>query len=225
MKKGDCVSIPFLKNENIFQKDVTNPLKKLCIRVKGPWKGGIAMDDQDILALYLARREEAVSESEAKYGRYLHAVAYNILYDHEDAKECVNDTYVGAWNSIPPNKPAVLRTFLAKITRNSAINRYHQRKAEKRMGEVEKAIEEYYECLPSGEMPTEDAVVLKMLIDSFLSSLQADARIVFLQRYWYFLSVKEIARARGMSESAVKTGLMRTRNKFKEYLAKEGVKV
>ncbi len=183
------------------------------------------MDDKDILQLYLARREEAITESDAKYGRYLHAVAYNILYDHEDARECVNDTYVGAWNSIPPHTPAVLRTFLAKITRNFAINRYHQRKAEKRAAEVELAIEEYYECLPGGEMPTEDAVVLKMLIDTFLASLSPDARIVFMQRYWYFLSVKEIARVRGMSESAVKISLMRTRNKFKEYLAKEGVKV
>ena len=183
------------------------------------------MDDQDILQLYLARKEEAIAESKAKYGRYLHTVAYNILYDHEDASECENDAYLGAWNSIPPNMPKMLRTFLGKIARNAAINRYHQRKAEKRAAEVEMAIEEYYECLPGGEMSTEDAVALKMLIDSFLASLSPDARIVFLQRYWYFLSVKEIARVRGMSESAVKISLMRTRNKFKEYLAKEGVTV
>lgn len=183
------------------------------------------MEDKDILSLYLARKEEAISESERKYGRYLHTVAYNILYDHEDAKECVNDTYVGAWNSIPPNMPKMLRTFLGKITRNAAINRHHLKKAEKRAAEVDVAIEEYYECLPSGEMPTEDAVVLKILIDTFLSSLKPEARIVFLQRYWYFLSVREIAEKRGMSESAVKVSLMRTRNQFKEYLEKEGFTV
>lgn len=183
------------------------------------------MEDQNILALYVSRNETAISESDQKYGRYLHTVAYNILYDHEDARECVNDTYVNAWNCIPPHLPLVLRSFLAKITRNLALNRYHKEMAKKRQGEVDMAIEEYYECLPSGEMPTEDAVVLKMLIDSFLSSLPERTRIIFLQRYWYFLSMKEIALLHGMREGAVKTCLMRTRNKFKQYLEKEGVTV
>ncbi len=183
------------------------------------------MDDKDIVSLYLARDESAIKESDTKYGRYLHSVAYYILYSHEDAKECVNDTYVGAWNAIPPHRPTVLRTFLGKITRNIAINRYHSDRAKKRPVETDAVMDEFYTCMPNGEMPIEDGLILKELINGFLASLPTETRIVFMQRYWYFLSVKEIAANRGMSESNVKVTLMRTREKFKQYLQKEGVTV
>ncbi|MBE6639385.1 MAG: sigma-70 family RNA polymerase sigma factor [Ruminococcaceae bacterium] len=183
------------------------------------------MDDKDIVSLYFAREESAITESENKYGRYLHSVAYNILYSHEDAKECVNDTYVSAWECIPPHKPTVLRTFLGKITRNIAINRYRSDHAEKRFGDTDTVIDEFFECIPSADMPIEDSLVLKDLINGFLASLDAKTRIVFMQRYWYFLSVREIAKIRGMTESNVKITLMRTREKFKQYLQKEGYTV
>lgn len=183
------------------------------------------MEDKDIISLYFDRDESAIKESSEKYGRYLHSVAYHILYSHEDSKECVNDTYVGAWNAIPPHKPTILRTFLGKITRNIAINRYHKACAEKRCAQTDAIIDEYFECIDNGAMPVEDAVILKDTIDGFLSSLPKETRIVFMQRYWYFLSVKEIAENRGMSESNVKITLMRTREKFKQYLQKEGVTV
>ena len=184
------------------------------------------MDDKDIVSLYLARDESAIKESDTKYGRYLHSVAYHILYSHEDAGECVNDAYVGAWNAIPPHTPTVLRTFLGKLTRNIAINRYHSDRAEKRRGQTDAVLDEFFTCLPDENiLDIEDALVLKELINGFLSSLPTDTRIVFMQRYWYFLSVKEIAEKRGMSESSVKVTLMRTREKFKAYLQKEGITV
>ena len=127
------------------------------------------MQDQEIVSLYLERNESAITESQRKYGQYLHTVAYNVLYCHEDAKECVNDTYVGAWNSIPPHKPNSLRAFLARITRNLAINRYHKENAEKRKAETDIVIEEYYECIPDGCTSPEDEAILRIVVNGFLA--------------------------------------------------------
>ena len=181
------------------------------------------MDDREIVSLYLSRNETAIHESDTKYGRYLHTVAYNVLYSHEDCKECVNDTYMQAWNAIPPQKPTALRAFLGKIARNLAINRYHRDRAQKRAGQVDVIIDEYWECIPDGAMLPEDAVILKDAVNGFLSSLPKKSRILFVQRYWYMCPIKEIAERNGMSETNVKVTLLRTREKCKQYLLKEGV--
>ena len=183
------------------------------------------MQDQEIVSLYLERNESAITESQRKYGQYLHTVAYNVLYCHEDAKECVNDTYVGAWSSIPPHKPNSLRAFLARITRNLAINRYHKENAEKRKSETDIVIEEYYECIPDGCTSPEDEAILRIVVNGFLASLAPKTRILFMQRYFYMCSVKEIAGRNGMKEGTVKVALMRCRESFRKYLEKEGYTV
>lgn len=181
------------------------------------------MDDHKIVSLYFERNETAIAESEKKYGRYLHSVAYGILFNHEDARECTNDTYLSAWNAIPPQKPTVLRAFLAKITRNLAINRYHHENAEKRRGEVYDIVEEFWQCVPDPTAAVEDQVALKIAIDSFLASLPQKTRSVFLQRYWYMGSIKDIAQRNHLSESNIKVLLMRTRDQFREHLESQGV--
>ena len=183
------------------------------------------MDDRDIISLYVARDEGAIGACEEKYGRYLYALAYNVLGSHEDAKECVNDTYMLAWKSIPPQMPGMLKAFLAKIARNQAINRYHHDQAKKRGGGTIQVMDEFWECILDGGMMPEDEVILRSVLNSFLASLPKKTRIVFLQRYFYMCSVKEIAEKNRMSETNVKVTLLRTREKFRKYLEKEGVMV
>ncbi|MBR5222765.1 MAG: sigma-70 family RNA polymerase sigma factor [Clostridia bacterium] len=183
------------------------------------------MEDNKIIELYWKRDQSAIDESNKKYGKYCRTIAYNILYSKEDSEECVNDTWHNAWRTIPPEKPSKLQYFLGRITRNLALDRYGYNKAQKRNSDLESAIEEYYECIPNGEFSVEDEVILKKLINEFLESLDSRARIIFLRRYWYALSVQEIAQKMGMSESHVSVILHRTRNRFKDYLKKEGITV
>ena len=181
------------------------------------------MEDERIVKLYLDRDESAISESEAKYGIYCHTIAYNILNSHEDSDECVNDTWQGAWNAIPPEKPTRLRAFLGRITRNIAIDRYRYGNAQKRACETDAVIDEFWECIPSESASVEDGIMLKQAIYSFLSSLDTRTRVIFMRRYWYSMSVKDIASGMGISESHVSVILHRTRRKFKVHLTKEGV--
>ena len=181
------------------------------------------MEDEKIVTLYWERDENAIRETETKYGKYCYAIAYNILHSHEDSEECVNDTWNGAWNAMPPEKPTWLQGFLARITRNIAIDRYRYDSAQKRGAEVESAIDEYWECIPNGEAPIDNELVLKQAINSFLASLDTRTRVIFMRRYWYSMSVKDIADGMRLSESHVSVILHRTRNKFKDYLTKEGV--
>ena len=183
------------------------------------------MDDQKIVDLYLQRCESAIGETQKKYGKYCHHIAYSILYSNEDAEECVNDTYLRAWNSIPPAKPRRLSTFLGKITRNLALDRYDRSTAQKRGGQTPLALDELSECIPDADSTADpaDAIVLGDAINSFLASLPTHTRQIFLQRYWYLCSIRTIARNFDMSESAVKVALMRARNQFKEHLEKEGI--
>lgn len=186
------------------------------------------MDDNQIIDLYWARSENAITETANKYGPYCHTVAYNILKNNEDSEECVNDTYQKAWDTIPPQRPQILRAFLGKITRNLSLNRYEKRMAEKRgAGQVALALEELSECLPSANRVEQevDDMALTQLLNSFLASLPTDTRKIFMRRYWYLDSIKEIAAAFSISESKVKTTLFRTRNKLKLLLEKEGVAV
>ncbi len=183
------------------------------------------MEDNKIIELYWKRDEAAIDESNKKYGNYCHTIAYNILRSKEDSDECVNDTWHNAWRVIPPEKPTKLQYFFGRITRNLALDRYSYNKAQKRNNDLESAIDEYYECIPNGEFTVEDELILKRLINGFLESLDSRARIIFLRRYWYALTVQEIAKKMGMSESHVSVILHRTRNRFKDYLKKEGISV
>lgn len=185
------------------------------------------MDDKKIVDLYWERSEAAIFETRKKYGRYCYYIAYNILYSEQDAEECVNDTYVNAWNSMPPHRPERLSMFLGKLTRNIACNRYIYNNAEKRCAYTEVILDEMEELIPSyeGEQSMTDEIVLKDAINEFLRSLPRKTRIVFVRRYWYMSRIKDIARDCGMSESNVKVTLMRTREKFKAHLEKEGIEI
>lgn len=184
------------------------------------------MEDREIVALYWARSETAIAKTAEKYERYCMVIAKNILGNQEDSEECVNDTWLGAWNSLPPHKPEVLSTFLGKITRNLSLNRYAWNQADKRGGgEVPQALEELSECLPDRatvEQQIEDQA-LEELLNRFLDTLNETNRRIFLKRYWYLCPVKEIAGELGIGESRVKMSLMRTRKALKQFLEWEGV--
>lgn len=185
------------------------------------------MEDKDIIGLYFARSEQALSETERKYGPYCHSIAYHILENDDDSKECVNDTYLRVWNAIPPEKPASLRAFIGRITRNLALGRYRADHAKKRGGNcVEVALEELWEA--ASVLPPDEAVMeaeLVQLIDAFLEDLAPQARLFFVRRYWYLSSVKEIAADCHVGVGAVKMSLLRSRNALKQRLEKEGISV
>ena len=183
------------------------------------------MEDERIMELYYSRSENAIVETANKYGRYCHSIAYHILADAEDADEVVNDTYMGAWNSLPPHRPSVLSTYLGKITRRISINRWKERKAAKRgQGEIPLAMDELAEVMPSADTP-EQAIAAEELtksIDRFLSSLPEAERDVFVCRYWFLAPVAEISGKFGYSESKTKSMLFRIRNRLKVHLQEEG---
>lgn len=183
------------------------------------------MEDAKIVQLYWDRNQAAIEESDRKYGRYCFAVANRILGSREDSSECVNDTWHNAWRAIPPEKPSNLQTFFGRITRNLALDRYGYNNAQKRNTRLETVIDEYWQCIPNGDMPLDDEMVIKDLLNRFLESLDKQTRIIFLQRYWYVCTTREIARNVGLSENNVNVILHRTRNKFKLYLQKEGISV
>ncbi|MGN1111406.1 MAG: RNA polymerase sigma factor [Oscillospiraceae bacterium] len=184
------------------------------------------MDDKEIVELYWTRNEAAIGETAARYGRFCYSIAYNILGNNEDAEESVNDTYLDAWNSIPPHRPSVLSAFLGKITRRVSIDRWRKHNAQKRGGgQFTLALDELEECI-SGGKSVEQAVEAKLLSDvvnSFVKSLPDTERSVFLCRYWYMDSVESIAKEFGFSQSKVKSMLYRTREKLRARLVKEGL--
>ena len=184
------------------------------------------MDDKQIVALYWERSETAIAETEKKYGRYCHYIARNILYSDQDAEECVNDTYWKAWETMPPKKPDLLSAYLGKLTRHIAINRYIHDNADKRSPGMQVILDEAEEFIPdSADSDVSDEIHLRDAINFFVASLTQEVRVVFVRRYWYMSSVKDIARDYGMTESNVKVTLMRTRNRFKEYLEREGISI
>lgn len=183
------------------------------------------MNDEKILELYLERSEEAIKETEKAYGRYCHYIAYTILHSDEDAEEMVNDTWLKAWQVIPPQKPNPFKGFLGQITRRLSINRLEAYTAEKRgSGQYALTLDELAECIPSEESGEDIANVAALtdILNRFLRALPLDARRVFIRRYWYTASVSEIASAFSMSESKVKSMLHRTRGRLKAVLEKEG---
>ena len=184
------------------------------------------MNDKNIVDLYFNRDEEAITQTDKKYGRYCYSIAYNILMSREDAEESVSDTYMTAWRAIPPCRPSVLSTFLGKITRHISIDRWRERSAYKRGGgEVTLALEELEDCvagLQNVEMEYERKELIRAYV-KFLDTLPVTERRVFLCRYWYVDSVEAIAEKFGFSQSKVKTMLHRTRAKLRMQLAEEGL--
>ncbi|MBR5452686.1 MAG: sigma-70 family RNA polymerase sigma factor [Clostridia bacterium] len=184
------------------------------------------MEDKRIVDLYWARSEAAISETAKKYGKLCYSVAYNILRNTEDSEECVNDTYLGAWNAMPDQRPDRLTAFLARITRCLAINKYERNNAKKRGGgQIPLVLDELSECIAS-DNSAEDGLKKKIFaetINSFLDGLSEKNRDIFVSRYWEMCSAEEIARIYGMNENAVKVALHRMREKLKELLKKEGL--
>lgn len=184
------------------------------------------MQDERIIRLYFQRSEDAVKETEKKYGRYCHRIAFNILHSDTDSEECVNDTYLRAWNSIPPTRPAKLSAFLGRITRHLALNRYEKSAAKKRGGgNVAAVLDELSECIPdaSASQDITQEFIITETLNRFLADLPEQSRIVFVRRYWYLSPIKEIAHDYAMGESKVKMILLRTRNELKQLLEEEGI--
>jgi len=184
------------------------------------------MDDNKIIELYWNRSENAISETAAKYGGYCYTIAYNILSNREDSEESVNDTWLAAWNSMPPKKPKLLAAFLGKMTRYISLDRWKNRTAAKRGGgEVPLVLEELEECI-SGEDSVEKEYLKKefaMMMNAFLENLPETERKVFLSRYWYMDSIEDIADRFSFSESKVTSMLHRTRGKLRYLLEQEGI--
>lgn len=186
------------------------------------------MEDHAIIELYFQRSETALAESDRKYGKYCAAIARNILRSAEDAEECVSDTWLRAWHAIPPTRPQRLRIFFGRITRNLSLNRWEKENAEKRGGgEVSLALDELSECVadPAAMSWNPDGAVITEVLNAFLASLPAEKRTIFMRRYWYMESVRDIARSLGIGESKVKMTLLRAREALKELLLKEGISV
>lgn len=183
------------------------------------------MEDKQIVDLYWAREESAIRETAAKYGSYCHSIAYNILQNQQDAQECVNDTYLDAWNSMPPNHPFILASFLGKITRRISIDRWRIRNAKKRGGdEVTLALDELEDCVSSC-YDVELQIQRNELITAmhrFLDCLPKTERRIFLLRYWHLESIPSIAKQHGFTRSKVTSMLYRVRGKLRNHLEKEG---
>lgn len=184
------------------------------------------MDDLKIIELYFQRDEQAIIETDYKYGKLCHSIAYNILNNHEDSEECVNETYVGVWNAIPPTRPNNLMAFVCKIARNLSLKRLEFLRREKRSSAVTLSLEELEEVLSDDRFaPDVSDEDLGKLISKFLYNQKEDFRNVFIRKYYFFDSIKEIAERYSFSESKVKNMLFHTRKKLREYLIREGVAI
>ena len=184
------------------------------------------MEDSQIVDLYWERNEQAIRAAASKYGDYCYSIAYNILRSREDADESVNDTYLGAWNAMPPHRPNSLRTFLGKITRRVSLKKWRDEHRDKRGGdEVSLALEELSECIPSNTSVEESVIAgeLSARINRFVGTLAPTERQVFLCRYWYLDSIDKISADFCFGKSKVKSMLRRTRARLWADLEKEGV--
>ena len=185
------------------------------------------MDDAKIIALYEARDESAIAETQQKYGGYCRYIAERILACKQDPEECVNDAYHKVWNTIPPQKPESLASYVGMLTRQLSLNRYKENHRQKRgAGVVPLILDELQECIADkGDMPSVDDIALRDAMNAFLAKLPQRTRMVFMRRYWYADEVSTIAADYGMSESHVGVLLYRTRKKLKEHLEKEEIYV
>ena len=181
------------------------------------------MTDERIIELYFERSEEAIAETERAYGRYFRYVARCILQNEEDCAEIVNDTYAKVWTLIPPEKPQNLKAFIGNITRQLSINRLEGYLSQKRNGgQYPIALHELEECVSEGGADLCDEIALRDSLNRFVKELTDDARRIFIKRYWHMLPISDIAEQMGVGKSKVKMTLMRTRNKLKKHLIKEG---
>lgn len=202
------------------------PVAKEAKNSPGTGIGGQSLKDTEILDLYWARDEQAITETQKAYGKYCYSIAWNILFCREDSDECVNDTWLRAWNAIPPKRPSRLELFLGTITRNLSLDRWKERHAMKRgNGEMMLALDELAECVPYARGTEElvEAAELERLLNDFLHTLPERECNVFLRRYWYVEEYRDIAKRYGMKLNTVKTCLFRTRAKLRSYLEGEGV--
>ena len=185
------------------------------------------IDDKRIIELFFDRSERALAELDLKYGKLCHKLSYNILNNRQDAEECVNDAYLGAWNTIPPAKPDPLRAYICKIVRNISLKLYYRKEAAKRNCVYDVAIQELEDYLPApntveGELETRE---LALTIEGFLDALSDENCVIFLRRYWFSDTYAEIAERTGISEANVSMRLVRIRKQLKQYLVKRGVYV
>ena len=180
------------------------------------------MNDQDIIDLYFARDEQAIAETDKSYGKVCMQVSMNILDSRPDAEECVNDTYLKTWNSIPPTKPNSLCAFVCRIARNLSLNRLRDLRREKRNREVTLSLDELEACIPAA---VEDAGELSELLNGFLEGLDETNRVLFMGRYWYAYAIDGLAARTGLTQKAVYMRLHKTRERLKAYLAGRGYQV
>ena len=187
-------------------------------------RGRMMIEDEKIIELFFERSEQGIRELDIKYGKVFYKISNNILNDRQDAEECVNDAYLGAWNAIPPARPAPLLTYICKIVRNVSLKRYHRKEAAKRSGSHTVAMEEIESIASPNTVETEyEAKELARIIESFLETLNAENRVIFVRRYWFADSCKDIAELVGLSEKNVTVRLTRIRKKMKDYLTERGV--
>lgn len=183
------------------------------------------MEDEKIIELYWERNQSAITQTEQKYGSYCRRIADNILYDREDCEECLNDTWLRAWNSMPTERPRILSAFLGAITRNLSLDRYRRKHSAKRgKGEIPYIFDELRDCAgreePSAHIEQKELI---SGINRFLAGLDTESRVIFVRRYWYMDSIGTIAGRLAVSESKVKSSLFRSRKKLREYLEREGL--
>lgn len=182
------------------------------------------MDDKQIIRLFFERSEQAITELSQKYGALCLQLADNILNDHQDAEECVNDAYLGAWNSIPPQSPDPLRSYICRIVRNRSLKKLRTNSAIKRGSQFEVSLSELEDCIPDNSMDEQLSISeLSAQINAFLAALPRNDRLMFVKRYWFSESISELADAFGITENNVSVRLSRIRGKLHQYLDhKEG---
>lgn len=228
----ECDIFHFYKEEKFWFKSIVKKLvffatyreKNVLIgeRAFSTQQGGKRMDDLQIIELYFDRNEKAIKETEVKYGKLCFSIANNILNNEADTEECVNDTYLSVWNTIPPQRPNNFMAFICKITRNISLKRIEFNNAVKRSAHTIISLSELEEVLPgTNNQPEIEDEQLGKLISDFLRSEKEDARNVFIRKYWYFDTIADIATRYSFSEGKVKSMLFHTRNRLKDYLKKE----
>ena len=183
------------------------------------------MNDERIIELFFERSEQAIKELDGKYGKVFRSLSFKILNNHQDVEECVNDSYLGTWNAIPPAKPNPLLAFVCKIVRNISLKRYEQNTAAKRNSHYDVAMEELEDCLASTTTIEEEIAERELteIIESFLDSLSKENRVIFLRRYWFSDTYADIAKQVGLTEKNVSVRLTRIRKELREYLLEREV--
>ncbi len=186
---------------------------------------GSGMEDEKIIELYWERNQTAICETEQKYGRYCGRIAHNILHDAGDAEECLNDTWLRAWNAMPTERPGILSAFLGAITRNLSLDCYRRKHSAKRGGGVMPYIYDELRDCAGGEEPFHHVArgELAAAVNRFLADMEKESRVIFVRRYWYMDGIGEIAERLAVSESKVKSSLFRSRKRLYDYLKKEGL--